>query len=182
MLGNIAINNEFWKGNIVIEPYDDKQLGPNSYDVRLWKYIYRQRKDFYNGKGITQDTIWEKEYEEHNEGFWLMPSELILAATIEIIGGRNDISSYLRARSTVGRQGLSVCDSAGFGDVGFIDHWTLEIQNVSQFSLFLPIGIRIAQICFFRVEDCDLEYKGAYKQQGLWTPERMLPKLGKDRF
>jgi len=104
-----------------------------------------------------------------------------LAHTQEIIGGRNNIASKMNARSSLGRLGLSVCKCAGFGDVGFINKWTMEITNHSQrASIILPVGMRIAQISFFRTGKVLSEYKGKYGQ-GKWTPEDMIPKLWKEK-
>ena len=105
----------------------------------------------------------------------------IRAHTQEIIGARKNIATKMNARSSMGRLGISVCKCAGFGDVGYISRWTMEITNHSQSAwIDLPVGMRIAQISFFRTGKVLNEYKGKYGQ-GEWTPEDMIPKLWKEK-
>lgn len=128
------------------------------------------------------------------------PGETILAHTIEFIGGRNGdkkrglaaVTTEMRARSSVGRLGIAVCKCAGWGDVGYVNRWTMEITNFSSSMVPLPVGLRIAQIIFHEVEPIESgdEYstKGKYqtsldiqKLQKEWKPEAMLPKLYLDK-
>jgi len=182
MLSDAEILEELDKGNIIIKPFRIEQLNPNSYDVRLGEY--------YAVENVLNHVILpfdEKSIRNHwkikkaNKEIKIHPGETILAHTQEIIGGHHNIASKMNARSSLGRLGLSVCKCAGFGDVGFINKWTMEITNHSQHaSIHLPIGMRIAQISFFRTGKVLKEYKGKYGQ-GEWTPEDMIPKLWKDR-
>ena len=182
MLSDTEILEELEKGNIIIKPFRREQLNPNSYDVRLGEYYAVENALNHFILPFDENSVknhWkikraEKEIEIH-------PGETILAHTQEIIGGRNNIASKMNARSSLGRLGLSVCKCAGFGDVGFINKWTMEITNHSQHaSIILPVGMRIAQISFFRTGKVLSEYKGKYGQ-GKWTPEDMIPKLWKEK-
>jgi len=181
MLSDSEILEEIKKGNIVIEPFRREQLNSNSYDVRLGEYY-----------AVEIPTLqFLNPFDEHLiRGHWILrkaeekiaiqPGETILAHTQEVIGGRNNIASKMNARSSLGRLGVSVCKCAGFGDVGFINKWTMEITNHSRYAwIELPVGMRIAQISFFRVGYVLKEYKGKYGQ-GEWKPEDMLPKLWED--
>ncbi len=185
MLGRKSILSELKKGTIVIEPFNIKQLGPNSYDVRLGESIFRTKER--NHKvipyiDITKESIWNPIEEKNIKYICLSPEEYILASTQEIIGAKTKFSTLLKSRSTIARQGLQVCASAGFGDVGYANIWTLEIKNDSGHYLAIPIGIRIAQVSFYKIDGEDGTYEGAYKQQIKWDSSQMLPKLGPERF
>jgi len=126
------------------------------------------------------------------------PNETILAHTIEFIGGRNGtknlpaVTSEMRARSSIGRIGIAVCKCAGWGDVGYVNRWTMEITNFSSSVIPLPVGLRIAQIIFHSTSpvDSDDQYfkKGKYQDEfdlkfikKKWKPSDMLPRLYEDR-
>jgi dCTP deaminase len=182
-------NKQIWwfmqQGDIVINPFDEKQLGTNSYDVRLGNYYYLPNPepavDFGGSVDFTQEYF--------AKFFWLgprfsvddivvPPGETILAHTQETIGGRNRITTSMRARSSIGRSCLSVCKCAGVGDVGFINRWTMEISNHSKVPIAIPVGLRIAQIEFHDVGKTYKEYSGKYAHQDReWQPEDMLPRL-----
>jgi len=182
MLSDSEILEELEKGNIIIKPFRKEQLNPNSYDVRLGEYYAVENVLDHVILPFDENSVrnhWK--IKKANKEIEIHPGETILAHTQEIIGGRHNIASKMNARSSLGRLGLSVCKCAGFGDVGFINKWTMEITNHSQrASIHLPVGMRIAQISFFRTGKVLKEYKGKYGQ-GEWTPEDMIPKLWKDR-
>jgi len=180
MLSDHEILEEIKKGNIVIEPFRREQLNSNSYDVRLGEYYAVEMPP-----NQTLDPFSEFLVKRHwkikkaTDFIIIHPGETILAHTQEIIGGRKNIASKMNARSSLGRLGISVWECAGFGDVGFINKWTMEITNHLNVKVILYVGMRIAQISFFRVGYVLKEYKGKYGQEE-WTPEDMLPKLWKD--
>ena len=182
MLSDSEILEELEKGNIIIKPFRKEQLNPNSYDVRLGEYYAVENVLDHYIMPFDENSVknhWK--IKKANKEIEIHPGETILAHTQEIIGGRRNIASKMNARSSLGRLGLSVCKCAGFGDVGFINKWTMEITNHSQHaSIYLPVGMRIAQISFFRTGRVLKEYKGKYGQ-GEWTPEDMIPKLWKDK-
>jgi len=207
-------------GNIVIDPFNPKNLVNTSYDVRLGKYFYRQAEMAHTQ---TLNPFWEKSlrkmYPECEEAtkisdlisvknpfynlkledkvILVAPGETILAHTIEFIGGKNGtkklpaVTSEMRARSSIGRLGIAVCKCAGWGDIGYINRWTMEITNFSTSIIPLPVGLRIAQIIFHSVTPVKKseEYQNSGKYQThfdiekikkAWKPEDMLPKLYKD--
>jgi len=182
MLSDSEILEELEKGNIIIKPFRIEQLNPNSYDVRLGEYYAVENVLNHVILPFDENSVrnhWK--IKKANKEIEIHPGETILAHTQEIIGGCHNIASKMNARSSLGRLGLSVCKCAGFGDVGFINKWTMEITNHSQHaSVRLPIGMRIAQISFFRTGRVLKEYQGKYGQ-GEWTPEDMIPKLWKDK-
>ncbi|MBI4414691.1 MAG: hypothetical protein HY566_00445, partial [Candidatus Kerfeldbacteria bacterium] len=120
------------------------------------------------------------------------PGETILAHTIEFVGGRRCVTTEMRARSSMGRIGITVCKCAGWGDVGYINRWTMEVTNVlRERAIPLPVGMRIAQIALYEVDPLDASYAGeSGKYQttddmdelvASWNPSTMLPRLYDDR-
>ena len=118
--------------------------------------------------------------------------ETILAHTIEFIGGKNYITTMMKARSSMGRNFIEVCKCAGWGDVGFTNRWTMEITNNSRhYVIPLVVGRRIAQIVFMKtgaIAGADYTEGGKYQGTGNirelkreWKPRMMLPKLYQDR-
>jgi len=114
----------------------------------------------------------------------LSPGETILAHTNEFIGGRNFITTMMKARSSMGRCGVAVCKCAGWGDISYFNRWTMEITNSSDATIVLPVGSRVAQIIFLYSDYPEKIYKGKYQDStdiealiSKWSPEMMLPKL-----
>lgn len=181
MLSDLDILRELDNGNIVIEPFDRRNLSSNSYDVRLGNYI---------GVGDTNQRIIDVCSQADILGYWkfrkikdvltIFPGETILCHTQEFIGGKHDIATKMNARSSIMRTGISVCKCAGFGDVGYINRWTMEMTNHLNVAVALRPGMRVAQISFFRTGKVSKEYSGKYRDIGTWKPEDMLPRLWKD--
>ncbi len=136
---------------------------------------------------------------------FIPPKHTILAHTNEFIGGRVDvvaemdgwpclpITTMMQARSSYGRNFIEVCKCAGYGDVGYMNRWTMEITNNSRFyEIPLVVGRRIAQIVFMETGDLsdtsDYATTGKYQDspdlaylKANWRPDMMLPRLDKDR-
>jgi len=100
----------------------------------------------------------------------------------------------MKARSSLGRSCVAVCKCAGWGDIGYINRWTMEITNLSiTTSVVLPVGARVAQIVFIYAGPTRRQYVSKYqmdsslsrctpdeavkRMESSWTPESMLPKL-----
>jgi dCTP deaminase len=196
MLSSSEILEYMRSGEIVIHPFNPANLGTNSYDVTLGKWYYREKQptniDAFNIydpylKGDV-DHVWGKPF--YGGTVMLAPGENILAHTNEFIGGSVNITSDMRARSSMGRSFLTVCRCAGSGDVGYFNRWTMEITNNSRYyHIPLVVGRRIAQIRFEKVgATFDYAEKGKYQAESdlaavikNWKPEMMLPKLYLDR-
>ena len=206
-------------GSVIIEPFNRENLNSTSYDVRLGEYFYRQNqmeqteilnpfsKDSINKmyskleKAIEVRKIKSqlnafKNLKLTDKVILISPNETILAHTIEFIGGKNSkdtaITSEMRARSSLGRIGIAVCKCAGWGDVGYINRWTMEITNFSSVVIPLVVGMRIAQIIFHQVEPIsqidEYQLRGKYQKsidieslKKNWQPGMMLPKLYQDK-
>lgn len=182
LLSDRRIRQAMDAGNIVIEPFEPRQLGTNSYDVRLGEFYFEPNRNMQTVSFLS---------EEQTRRFWgepiradgvipVRPGDTILAHTMEIVGGRNGFTTSMRARSSIGRSCMSVCKCAGVGDVGYIARWTMEITNHSHATIALPVGLRVAQILFYEVGETDKHYAGKYGQSAEWSPYEMLPRLYND--
>lgn len=180
MLSDNAIKRAMGLNQIVIEPFDKRQLGANSYDVRLGDWYYTEKEnnvDIYLLENLTD--LWDGPFQ--SDGNILIPSgQTVLAHTQEIIGSTSGITTKMAARSTIVRSGMCVCKAGGFGDVGYINRWTMEISNFTKHNIYLPVGMRVAQIAFYEVDEYHAtEYTGKYGQ-GDWKAEDMIPHPEKD--
>ena len=197
-LSNKEIIDELKNGNIVISPYNENNLQINSYDVTLGEYFYRENEpkpSQYNIYSIWYKPDVERVWKLHKANdcyhgsnpedkiIWIRPQERILSHTQEFIGGKNNITTEMKARSSLGRSFISVCLCAGLGDIGYTNRWTLEITNHSRYyTIPLIVGRRIAQIVFFRTGEPISSYNGKYNGgEKDWKPEDMLPKLYLDK-
>lgn len=145
ILTDKEILEEIRTGSIVIEPYDRTYLGTNSYDVHLGKHfaVYTEHElDSAKDNPI-------KEFEIPEEGFVLQPGELYLGVTEEYTETHNHVP-FLEGKSSTGRLGIDIHATAGKGDVGYCNTWTLEISCIRPVRIY-P-GMPIGQIIYFKVE------------------------------
>lgn len=143
--------------NIVIDPFDERQLNPNSYNVRLHNELLVYEEivlDMRRPNRFRRYTIPE-------EGLVLSPNQLYLGRTMERTETYN-LVPMLEGRSSVGRLGLFVHVTAGFGDVGFRGYWTLEMFAVQPIRVY-P-GVEIAQLFYHTIEGSVSEYDGGKYQ------------------
>lgn len=126
---------------IIIDPFDSKQLNPNSYNLRLDSRLLRYNNfplDM-RAKPSTEELLIP------SEGLVLEPHRLYLGSTIEYTETHGYVP-LLEGRSSIGRLGMAVHLTAGFGDVGFCGHWTLEIYTVHPLRVYS--GVEICQIFY----------------------------------
>lgn len=133
------------KGEIVIEPFDRKALGTNSYDVHLGKYLAVYEDEVLDAR--KHNTI--KEIEIGPEGYVIQPGVLYLGVTIEYTETHTAVP-FLEGKSSVGRLGIDIHATAGKGDVGFCNTWTLEISCVHPVRIYA--GMPIGQLIYFSVD------------------------------
>lgn len=114
-----AIDN----GEIIITPFDRKSLGTNSYDVRLGPNLAVYTDDVLDAKLHNK----VRHFQIGPEGYVLQPGELYLGVTMEYTETHNSVP-FLEGKSSVGRLGIDIHATAGKGDVGFCNTWTLEIS------------------------------------------------------
>jgi dCTP deaminase len=138
-------------GNIIIEPFDEKHLNPNSYNLTLHDELLVYEEvvlDMRKSNRVTRVTIPE-------DGLVLTPNQLYLGRTVERTETHN-LVPMIEGRSSVGRLGLFVHVTAGFGDVGFCGHWTLEMFAVQPVKIY-P-GVSICQLFFHQITGVITEY------------------------
>ena len=131
--------------NILIEPFEDSQLNPNSYNLRLHNELLVYEEivlDMRRPNRMRRYTIPE-------EGFVLNPNQLYLARTLERTETRN-LVPMIEGRSSVSRLGLFVSVSAGVGDIGFRGFWTLELFAIHPVRIY-P-GVPICQMIYHTIE------------------------------
>jgi len=220
LLSDKAILKCIQAKRILIEPFNMQNLGTTSYDVSLGMHYFRESEPeagmgVYNPYSAEMvDRVWgvpqvaEKLYDWtartlqtlqniSSEDFviWLKPGETILGHTEEFIGGRETVTTMMKARSSMGRNFIEVCKCAGWGDIGYVNRWTMEITNNSRhYSIPLIVGRRIAQIIFFDTDGTLTRGQGSYERSGKyqktddmrqlkrnWKPYDMLPRMYEDR-
>ncbi len=145
ILTDKEILNEIDKKNILIEPFDIKCLGTNSYDVHLGKYLATYTDAVLDAKKHNQITT----FEIPDSGFTLKPGTLYLGVTQEYTETHAHVP-FLEGKSSIGRLGIDIHATAGKGDVGFCNFWTLEISVSMPVIVypFMPIG----QLIYFEVQ------------------------------
>lgn len=144
ILSDKAILEEIELGNIIIEPFKRECLGTNSYDVHLGKYLatYKDR---------TLDAKKHNEiihFEIPKEGIVLEPNTLYLGVTLEYTESHRHVP-FLEGKSSTGRLGIDIHATAGKGDVGFCNTWTLEISVTQPVRIYA--GMPIGQLIYFKV-------------------------------
>ncbi|MDO4629604.1 MAG: dCTP deaminase [Planctomycetia bacterium] len=145
ILSGIKIREEIQKGNILIEPYREEQLNPNSYNLRLHSELLVYTEPMLDVKKPNEYRILTIP----EEGLVLEPGVLYLGRTVEFT--RTDkFVPMLEGRSSMGRLGLCVHVTAGFGDVGFAGFWTLEIHAVMPIRIYADM--EVCQIYYHTVE------------------------------
>lgn len=149
ILTDIGILEEIEKGTIIIEPYNREYLGTNSYDVHLSKYFATYDSKILDAK--QHNTITHFEIPE--EGFVLQPGTLYLGSTLEYTETHAHVP-FLEGKSSMGRLGIDIHATAGKGDVGFCNHWTLEISCIQPVRIYA--GMPVGQLIYF-VVDGDIE-------------------------
>jgi dCTP deaminase len=155
------IRSEIASGNLILEPFDDALIQPNSYDVRLanhfsWHAPGAEIVDPYDSESVLHGL-------EHETGetFVLQPGQFVLGATLEKICLPNDIVGQLTGKSSLARLGVMVHVTAGFIDAGFSHppaQITLEIVNVGARPVRLHAGMSIAQMVFTKTAVCEIPY------------------------
>ncbi len=143
--------------NIVIEPFDVAMLNPNSYNLSLHDELLVYEE-------IVLDVRRPNRYRRHvipPEGFVLQPGQLYLGRTVERTETHN-LVPMLEGRSSIGRLGLFVHVTAGFGDVGFCGFWTLELFAAHPIRIY-P-GLPICQIMYHTLVGEIAEYRGGKYQ------------------
>ncbi|MBC7743688.1 MAG: dCTP deaminase [Flavobacterium sp.] len=145
ILSDKLILQEIELGNIIIEPFNRSCLGTNSYDVHLGKYLATYRNRVLDAKKHNEID----HFEIPKDGFLLQPNTLYLGVTLEYTETHKHVP-FLEGKSSTGRLGIDIHATAGKGDVGFCNTWTLEISVAQPVKIYpaMPIG----QLIYFVVD------------------------------
>jgi len=167
ILTDKKILEEIKNGTIVIQPYQEDCMGSNSYDVHLSKHFAVYKDRVLDAKKHNEI----EHFEIPAEGYVLYPDVLYLGVTEEYTETHKHVP-FLEGKSSVGRLGIDIHATAGKGDVGYCNTWTLEI-SVSQPVRIYP-GMPIGQLIYFEISG---EVQNAYntKKNAKYTGRTIKP-------
>ena len=180
LLSDRDIRVELDKGRVVLEPYDPAMIQPSSVDVRMDRYfrVFENHRYPHIDPAEEQPDLTRLVECEPDEAFILHPGESVLASTYERVTLPADIAARLEGKSSLGRLGLLTHSTAGWIDPGFSGHVTLELSNVATLPIKLWPGMKIGQLCFFRLSSPaehpygSPEYGSRYQGQRGPTPSK----------
>lgn len=144
ILSDSKILTEIEKGTIVIEPFKRSALGSNSYDVHLGKHLGIYTTDTLDAKKHNSIEM----FEIPESGYVLEPSQFYLGVTAEYTETHAHVP-FLEGKSSIGRLGIDIHATAGKGDVGFCNTWTLEISVKKPVRVYK--GMPIGQLIYFEM-------------------------------
>ena len=153
LLSDRDIKAELSAGRIELSPLDLGMVQPSSVDVRLDRFfrLFDNHKYPFIDPAEDQPDLTHLIETKPDEPFILHPGEFALGSTFELVGLPDDIAARLEGKSSLGRLGLLTHSTAGFIDPGFSGHVTLELSNVATLPIKLWPGMKIGQLCFFRL-------------------------------
>ena len=153
LLSDRDIRAAIGQGRITLEPYDAEMVQPSSVDVRIDRYfrVFENHRYPHIDPSVEQAELTRLVEPEGDEPFILHPGEFVLGSTYEVVSLPDDVSARLEGKSSLGRLGLLTHSTAGFIDAGFSGHVTLELSNVATLPIKLWPGMKIGQLCFFRL-------------------------------
>ncbi|GAA1105101.1 dCTP deaminase [Streptomyces javensis] len=180
LLSDKDIRAEIDAGRVRIDPYDPAMVQPSSIDVRLDRFfrVFENHRYPHIDPAVEQPDLTRLVEPEGEDAFILHPGEFVLASTYEVVTLPDDIASRLEGKSSLGRLGLLTHSTAGFIDPGFSGHVTLELSNVATLPIKLWPGMKIGQLCMFRLTSPaehpygSARYGSRYQGQRGPTPSR----------
>lgn len=160
--------------DIIIDPFDESRLNPNSYNLTLHEELMVYEEvvlDMRRSNRVDRLTI-------PPEGLVLQPNQLYLGRTVERTETHN-LVPMIEGRSSIGRLGLFVHVTAGFGDVGFCGYWTLEMFAVQPIRIYA--GVAICQIFYHDIHGTFTEYASdKYQNNSDIQPSLLFKELSSD--
>jgi dCTP deaminase len=153
LLSDRDIKAEIDSERVRLEPYDPGMIQPSSIDVRLDKYfrLFDNHKYPVIDPAQDQPELTRLVEVDPADGFVLHPGEFVLGSTLETVSLPDDLAARVEGKSSLGRLGLMTHATAGFVDPGFSGHVTLELSNVATLPIILWPGMKVGQLCFFRL-------------------------------
>ena len=153
LLSDRDIKAELDGARIALEPYEPGMIQPSSIDVRLDRFfrLFDNHKYPFIDPAEDQPELTRLVEVDADQPFILHPGEFVLGSTFELVSLPDDVAARLEGKSSLGRLGLLTHSTAGFIDPGFSGHVTLELSNVATLPIKLWPGMKIGQMCFFRL-------------------------------
>jgi dCTP deaminase len=190
LLSDRDILVEIRADRIRIEPYDEAMIQPSSIDFRLDRYfrVFENHRYPHIDPAVDQSDLTRVVEPEGEEPFILHPGEFVLGSTHEVVSLPDDIAARVEGKSSLGRLGLLTHATAGFVDPGFSGHVTLELANVATLPIKLYPGMKIGQLCFFRLSSPaehpygSEKYGSRYQGQRGPTPSRSYANFHRTRI
>ena len=190
LLSDRDILAEIEAKRIVLEPYDETLLQPSSIDFRLDRYfrVFENHRYPHIDPAADQSDLTREVEPNGDEPFILHPGEFVLGSTLEVVSLPDDLAARVEGKSSLGRLGLLTHATAGFVDPGFSGHVTLELANVATLPIKLYPGMKIGQLCFFRLSSPaqhpygSAKYGSRYQGQRGPTPSRSYANFQRTRI
>lgn len=153
LLSDHDIRAELESGRVRLDPYEPAMIQPSSIDVRLDKYfrLFDNHRYAVIDPALEQPELTRLVEVPTGEPLVLHPGEFVLGSTYEAVTLPDDVAARLEGKSSLGRLGLLTHSTAGFVDPGFTGHVTLELSNVATLPIQLWPGMKVGQLCFFRL-------------------------------
>ncbi len=153
LLSDGDLRKELASGRLGLDPFDEAMIQPSSVDVRLDRFfrVFNNTKYTHIDPRQQQDDLTTLVETGDDEPFVLHPGEFVLGSTFEAVELPDDLAGRLEGKSSLGRLGLLTHSTAGFIDPGFQGHITLELSNVANLPITLWPGMKIGQLCLFRL-------------------------------
>jgi len=168
ILNHDQIKQRIQQGHITITPHNPKNIGPNSYDVHLHptltQYTLKPNQPIDPKKPTPT-----KQITIPPTGLTLQPGQFTLAQTHQHCqNNTNDLVPMIEGKSSNARNGLAIHITAGFGDIGYTGHWTLEI--ITHHPIILYPHMPIAQLYWITTQPTNHTYKGKYQNAKTTQP------------
>lgn len=167
ILTDLEILESIEKGLIKLEPFRPNCLGSNSYDVHLGRTLAVYKDQSLDAKKHNELEF----FTIPDEGFVLDPNEFYLGVTEEYTETLAHVP-FLEGKSSVGRLGIDIHATAGKGDIGFCNYWTLEISVKKPVRVYH--GMPIGQLIYFDVKG-DVKTSYQHKASAKYNEKKNLP-------
>ncbi|MBA2699437.1 MAG: dCTP deaminase [Nocardioidaceae bacterium] len=180
LLSDRDIRAEIDAARVMLDPFDASMIQPSCVDFRLDMYfrVFVNHRYPHFDRAEDQSDLTRQVQPKDDEPFILHPGEFVLGSTYEVITLPDDVAARVEGKSSLGRLGLLTHATAGFIDPGFSGHVTLELSNVATLPIKLWPGMKIGQLCFFRLSSPaenpygSEKYGSRYQGQRGPTPSR----------
>ena len=188
LLSDRDLRAEIEAGGLALDPYDPTLIQPASIDVRLDRFfrVFNNAKYTHIDPALQQDELTQLVEVPEGDPFVLHPGEFVLGSTFEYVTLPDTLAGRLEGKSSLGRLGLLTHSTAGFIDPGLTGHITLELSNAANLPITLWPGMKVGQLCLFRLTSPSLhpygsaEYGSRYQGQRGPTASRSYLNFRRD--